>query len=124
MLLEVLLFKGFYFINIAILCKKHTIFFILLAKDSSMLNKEIGANLLSYSYRSVNWFVWYGITKDSKIREANMLFVFLVLLLWDICTEISIYSKDILVWEKSTYFSLFTCLVYVNFTDYTLMYST
>ena len=57
MLLEVLLLKCFYFINIAILCKKHTIFFILLAKNSSMLNKEIGANLLFHSYRSVDWFV-------------------------------------------------------------------
>ena len=50
-----------------------------------------------------------------------MLFVFLVLLLWDIYTEISIYSKDVLVWEKSTYFSFFTCLVYVNFPDYPLV---
>ena len=50
MLLEVLLLKGFYFINIAIFCKKHTIFLILLAKDSSMLNKEIGANLPSHSF--------------------------------------------------------------------------
>ena len=57
MLLEVLLLKCFYFINIAILCKKHTIFSILLAKNSSMLNKEIGANLPFHSYRSVDWFV-------------------------------------------------------------------
>ena len=87
-MLEVLLLKGFYFINIAIFCKKHTIFFILLAKDSSMPNKEIGANLLFHSYKSVDWFVWYGITKDSKIEKANMLFVFLVLLPWVLWTKV------------------------------------
>ena len=55
MLLEVLLSNS-RFMNTAILCKEHAIFFVSLAKNLSMLNKKIGAKLPSYSYGSAGWF--------------------------------------------------------------------
>ena len=65
----------------------------------------------------------YSMTKGSKIEEANILFALLVLLLWDVYTKTSVYSKDILVWERSTCSSFFTCLAYINFLDWALMCS-
>ena len=39
--------------NVVILYKKHTIFFVSLAKNSLIPNKEIGEKLLFYSYKSI-----------------------------------------------------------------------
>ena len=66
--------------NAAILCKEYAIFFASPAKNLSMLNKKIGAKLPFHSYRSAGWFAYYGMTKDSKLGEANMLFTLLILL--------------------------------------------
>ena len=122
-MLEVLLSNGLCFINAAILCKEHIIFFTSLAKNLSMPNKEIGEKLPFYSYGSTGWFAWYSITKGSKLEEANVLSTLLVSLPWGICTEIPAYSKGILVWEWSACSLLFTCSAYVNFIDWASMYS-
>ena len=70
-----------------------------------MSNKEIEEKLLSYSYGSTGWFVWYSMIKGSKLGEANMLSMLLASLLWNICTDNPAYSKGILVWEWSACFS-------------------
>jgi len=56
MLLEVLLSNSLCFMNTAILCKEHAIFFVLPAKNLLMLNKKIEAKLSSYSCGSAGWF--------------------------------------------------------------------
>ena len=56
MLLEVLLSNSLCFMNTAILCKEHAIFFVSPAKNLLMLNKKIEAKLSSYSCGSAGWF--------------------------------------------------------------------
>jgi len=63
--------------NAAILYREHAIFFILLAKNLSMLNRKIRVKLLSHSCGLAGWFAWYGITKGSKLGKKNVLFVLL-----------------------------------------------
>lgn len=58
--------------NVAILCK---IFFVLPVKYLLTPNREIRAKLLFYNSGLVGWFTWYGIAKDFKFEDVNILLV-------------------------------------------------
>ena len=92
MFLAVILSNGCYLMKIAILKRKHTIFFTSPDKNLSIPNKKIGKKLPSHSYRSASWLAWYRITKGSKLEEDNML---LVSMLWDMYTVLPTNSKSI-----------------------------
>ena len=66
MFLAILLPNSCSLMNVAIFCRKHTIFFVLQVRNLLIPNKKIRAKLLSHSYRSAGWLAWYGMTNGSK----------------------------------------------------------
>jgi len=94
--LDILFFKEHCLMNLAILRREHVIFFTSPVKYSSIPNKEIGQKLPSHSCRSISWLTWYGITKGSRLWEANILLVSKCSRPWESITLIvsNVYSTD------------------------------